>query len=108
MIVVPALPEGEDGNPEAVCRRIAGEESLRAPHVSCGVYEPCGMETDDDTEKDTPKKEGQPADCKKRRTQQGQWDPVPFADPDVELVLAKIRDKRQVLACGGVMHRLAR
>ena len=54
VIIVPALSEGEYGDPETVGRVIAGAEALRSPHMCCGVHQPSGVETDDGTEKDNP------------------------------------------------------
>src|SRR5713101_5977548 len=98
MIVVPLFSEGKHSNPEAVGRCIAGEESLRSPHVCCGVHEPSGVETDDRTEKDAPKQAGPSTDCKNRQNQDGQRNPVQLADPHLEFVFAKVWNKGQKLA----------
>jgi len=38
VIVVPALAKSQHGNPETVGGSIAGEEALRAPHVSGRIH----------------------------------------------------------------------
>jgi len=69
VIVVPSFLKREHSNPEAIGRRIAGDEALRSPHVCCGIYEPSAVEIDDCPEEEAPKQPGPSADGKKCQAQ---------------------------------------
>src|SRR5450631_2255861 len=41
VVIMPALPEGQHGDPKAVSRVVVSLESLRPPHMRGGIDEPC-------------------------------------------------------------------
>jgi hypothetical protein len=106
VVVVPALAKGKDGNPEAVFGGVRREIAARAPHVGGGVDEPGGVETEDGSKEDAPEDELPSAHDEKEDAERGDGDPVPVADPDVELVLAEVGDEGQEVS-GVVVHGLA-
>src|SRR5258708_24453994 len=106
MIVMPALPKSKNGYPEAVGRGIARQEALRAPHVCGGVYKPGGVKAENSSDENAPHQVRQSTNDEQENAKQRQRNPVPLADPDVELVFAKIGHVRQ-WRVQLVVHRLA-
>jgi hypothetical protein len=103
VVVVPAFAEGEEGDPEAVAGGVGGVEATRAPHVGGGVDEPGGVEAEDGAEEDSPEEIRPSAECEKSEAEDGDGQPVPLADPDVELVFAEIGDVGEKIG-GVVVH----
>src|SRR5262249_39414792 len=97
MVVVPAFAEAQDRYPEAVPRTVTGEKAARAPHVSGGIYEPGRVQAHNRPQEDAPHHPGESPSCQKYQAESGCGDPVPFADPAVEFILAEIGDIRQKL-----------
>src|ERR1700722_1278033 len=95
MVVVPALAEGEQSDPEAVLGSVGGEKPARPPHVGGRVYEPGGVQPDDRAEEDSPQNELPSTDSKQHDAEDRDGNPMPAADPDVELVLAELRHIRK-------------
>ena len=71
-----------------------------------GVDEPGGVESEDGAEEDTPEEIGPSAEEKKREAQDGDGNPMPLADPDVELVFAEVGDVGEEFG-GVVVHGFA-
>ena len=90
MIVVPAFAEGEHRNPEAVGRIVGGHESPRAPHVRRGIHEPGGVQAEHGAKENSPQHDGQSAEREQDNRQRRDGHPVPFADPDIKFVFAKV------------------
>src|ERR1700722_14819676 len=65
------------------------------------------MESKNSSEEDAPQQERPPADGKENSTKNRHRHPVPAADPHMEFVFAKVRNKGQKL-CRVVMHGLPR
>ena len=72
-----------------------------------GVDEPGGVEAEDGAEEDAPEEIGPSAKGEQKQTEDRDRHPVPAADPDVELVLAKFGDVGEEMR-RIVVHRLAR
>ena len=70
VIVVPALTEGKDGDPETVRRGVASKKTPGSPHVRCGIHQPSGVQTDNCPKEDAPKHEGPPPNSKERNTKE--------------------------------------
>ncbi len=92
VIIVPALAEAQQGDPEAVPGTVRGLKATRSPHVGGGIYEPGPMQANYCTEENPPRHKGKSTQSKENYSEDCKWNPVPFADPDVEFVLAQIRD----------------
>ena len=71
-----------------------------------GVDEPGGVESEDGAEEDAPEEIGPSSEDEKREAEGGDGDPMPAADPDVELVFAEVGDVGEELG-GVVVHGLA-
>ena len=54
VVVVPALAEGEEGDPPVVARIVVRLEPARAPHVRGGVHQPGGVQPEHDAEAQIP------------------------------------------------------
>ena len=107
VIVVPTFTEGQHCDPKTVLGSIAGGEALRSPHVSGRVDEPGEVKTNYSPEKDSPHDKLPATQHKQKHPQSAEGDPVPVADPSMELIFAKVGDIRQKLG-GAAVHRLAR
>src|SRR5258708_18560493 len=97
VVVVPALAAGEDGDPPVVAGVVLGLEAALAPEVGGGVDQPGGVETDGDAQEGSPEDHAKGADDRMGRAEEcaeghlqktgdGQWEPVVFAKPDVDVV----------------------
>src|SRR5579864_4464537 len=92
VIIVPALAEAQQRDPEAVPGTVSGLKAPRSPHVCGGIYEPGPVQANNCTEEDSPRQKRKSTHRKQHDSKAGDWNPMPLADPDMESVLAKIRD----------------
>src|SRR5215472_12441400 len=98
VVVVPAFAAGEQGHPPAVARVVAGFKAAAAPHVGGGVDEPGGVEADGDAQQDSPQNHGDavdeaaevPAAGEEQAAAERNGQPMPLAEPAVELILAEV------------------
>src|SRR5260370_7239167 len=63
--------------------------------MSSGVDQPCRVQTNDCAQENAPHHKLPSAKGEKNDTESHDWNPVPAADPGVELIFAKIRNIRQ-------------
>src|SRR5215472_18445178 len=106
MVVVPAFTKAQKSDPPEVAGIIAGSKTLRTPHVRGRVHQPGAVQEKHRAQEDTPEHELPAAHGEKDEAEDDHWNPVPFADPDVEFVFAKVGNvRKQTLEL--VVHRLA-
>jgi len=74
--------------------------------VGGGVDEPGGVESEDGAEEDAPEEIGPSTEDEKGEAEGGDGDPMPLADPDVELVFAEVGDVGEEFG-GVVVHGFA-
>ena len=92
MVVVPSFSEGEKRYPEVISRGVTGLKTPRPPHVRGRVDQPGAVKIHDGAEEDAPEEEGPSAYGEKDYAEDGDGDPMPSADPDVEFIFAEVGD----------------
>src|SRR6266567_5945223 len=92
VIVMPALAECEQGDPPAVGRKVASCESPRAPAVGGGIHQPCGMQSHDRAQEDSPHQKWETADCEQCSGNKNHWHPVIFGQPNMCLRFRQVRN----------------
>jgi len=71
--------------------------------VRRGVDEPGGVQAEHGAEEDSPEEIGPSTEAEEKETENGDGQPVPLADPDVEFVFAEFRDVGEEIV-GVIMH----
>src|SRR6476646_10775620 len=95
VIVVPPFAKGQYRHPKTVGGQLAGDETLRAPHVRCGVHKPSGMQADDGAQKNATHYARPSADGVQDWAAYRNWHPMVLADPHIKFLLAQVRNIRQ-------------
>src|SRR3569833_583061 len=98
VIIVPALTAGEQRNPPAAARVVAGFKAAAAPEVSGGAYQPGGVQAQGHSEEDSPEDHTEcvspsspnPPAGKQQHSASGDGKPMVFAEPNVEPVAIEI------------------
>src|SRR6478672_5323149 len=97
MVVVPAFAERKYSYPKAVFGPVASGKPPRSPHMRRRVHQPGRMQTNDSSKEDAPHHVLPATQNKQDQSQCCNGDPMPFADPEMKLALAQVRNIRQQL-----------
>src|SRR5579862_1037394 len=95
---MPTLAPGKQRHPPAIARLIPGCEATSSMEMGCGVHEPCGMKAESNAQEYTPQEKaystpdssGKSSHQQQPNPQNGQRDPMVFAQPDVHAVFGEI------------------
>src|ERR1043166_264370 len=95
MVIMPAFTESKQSDPKAVSRPVTSDKSLRPPHVGSRVHQPGGVQTNHSSKEDAPHHVLPAAHNQDDQPQCRNGNPMPLADPEMELAFAQVRNVRQ-------------
>jgi len=95
MVIVPTFAESKQSDPKTVSGTVTGSKPPGSPHVRSRVDQPGGVQTNDRSEEYAPHQVWPAAQTQDDQPQCRNRNPMPFADPSMELTFAQIRNVRQ-------------